>query len=249
MLIIKGENIVQNKYEQSFDNASINSLIFDNINDETELFFDINEDSITKICFLQTNKVKNIKISAKVRKNAQFAVFFADFSDKEINLITDINLVEEGAKCDWHLSSLSKDCDRKNFEVSIYHKAKNTISKIDNFGVCKNKSKMVFSGICKIFNGCSESNANQNAKIIVFDDEAIATAKPILKIDENDVMASHAAVVGKISDDLLFYLTSKGISLEHARELITFGYLKPILLGFDSNEYKDRIENIIQGEF
>ena len=71
---------------------------------------------------------------------------------------------------------------------------------------------------------------------------------PILKIDENDIEASHAAVVGKINDEHIFYLTSRGLSEEEAKRLITLGYLKPIMTGFADDEMKNEIEALIEGE-
>jgi Fe-S cluster assembly protein SufD len=81
---------------------------------------------------------------------------------------------------------------------------------------------------------------------MVFDRYSNAIAKPILKIDENEIEASHAATVGKISDDELFYLTSRGLSEETAKELITLGYLKPILKGFQDEEVAEQISNLIE---
>ena len=71
---------------------------------------------------------------------------------------------------------------------------------------------------------------------MVFDPKSDAIAKPILKIDENDIEANHAAAVGKISDEHLFYLTSRGLSIEEAKLIITLGYLKPIFKGFDEDK-------------
>ena len=71
---------------------------------------------------------------------------------------------------------------------------------------------------------------------MVFDEKSTGIAKPILKIDENSIEASHAAVVGKINDEHLFYLVSRGLSEAEAKELITLGYLKPILKGFQDEE-------------
>ena len=82
---------------------------------------------------------------------------------------------------------------------------------------------------------------------MVFDKDNKAIAKPILKIDENEVEANHAAVVGKINDEHLFYLTSRGLSETEAKELITLGYLKPILLGFKEEETKNHISSLIEG--
>ena len=157
-----------------------------------------------------------------------------------------INLNKNNARCEWHLASLSTHKDDKDIAVSMYHNASNTHGRIDNYGVCKENSKLIFSGISHIIKGCHQSTSHQNAKIVVFDDNCKAIAKPILKIDENDIEASHAAVVGKVSDDHIFYLTSRGLTVDDAKLLITLGYLKPILKGFNE-EVSDEINTLIEG--
>ena len=115
---------------------------------------------------------------------------------------------------------------------------------MDNYGVSKDESSITFSGVNHIKEKCIKSITRQNAKIIVFDEKAKGNASPILKIDENDVIASHGAVVGQISDEHLFYLMSRGLTKEEARELIIKGYLSPVSSYF-SNEVKSRIETAI----
>ena len=138
--------------------------------------------------------------------------------------------------------------DNKEFDVSAYHNAINTYAQLDNYGVCRDEGKLTFSGICKIINGSHGSKAHQNAKIMVFDELSNGVAKPILKIDEHDIEASHAAIVGKINDEHIFYLTSRGLSEEEAKRIITLGYLKPILKGFSDDNMVQEIENLIEGE-
>ncbi|HBF67879.1 MAG TPA: hypothetical protein DDW20_00960 [Firmicutes bacterium] len=104
---------------------------------------------------------------------------------------------------------------------------------------------MVFSGINHIKTGAKKSVTSQNAKIIVFDRNAVGIASPILKIDENDVKASHAAIVGQLNSDHMFYLMSRGLSKEDARQLITLGYLEPISKLFNA-ENKEKIKKAIE---
>ena len=118
---------------------------------------------------------------------------------------------------------------------------------MDNYGVTRDDGKLTFSGVCHILKGSSGSKAHQNAKVMVFDSLSNGVAKPILKIDENDIEASHAAIVGKINDEHIFYLTSRGLSEEEAKRIITLGYLKPILKGFDDEDVKESIEKMIEG--
>ena len=164
-----------------------------------------------------------------------------------VRLTTDINLVGESSQCTWNLASLASNKDDKEFDVSIYLRNLKTEAYINNYGVARDESRLLFSGICHIINGAHASKAHQNSKIMVFDEKSDAIAKPILKIDDNDIEASHAAVVGKISDEHMFYLTSKGLSEAEARELITYGYLKPILNGFEDEKLQESISNMIEG--
>ena len=92
---------------------------------------------------------------------------------------------------------------------------------MDNYGVTKDHSELVFDGVGKIDKGMSQSSSHQTSKIIVFDPTCKAKANPYLYIDEYDVKASHAAGVGKMDEDHLFYLESRGLSKNAAMKLIT----------------------------
>ena len=116
---------------------------------------------------------------------------------------------------------------------------------MDNYGVAKDSSNIIFTGCNHILKGSKKAITKQNAKIIVFDKDANGTASPILKIDENDVQASHGAVVGQLNSDHMFYLMSRGLSQNEARMVITLGYLKPISQNF-SKSIQEKIENTIK---
>ena len=183
----------------------------------------------------------DIKIYGKIKKYARISVVFADFSRKSIKVTSQINLVEEGANCDWHLATLANENDSKIFDISFKHVVGKTTSNMDNYGVARDKSKIVFSGVSHITEGAKGSIAKQNAKIIVFDENSQGVASPILKIDENEVQASHGAVVGQLNSDHMFYLMSRGLTRDDARMLITLGYLKPV-----SNQFSEETQNLIE---
>ena len=222
------------------------SVYLSNFEEVENMTFEVKENSTLFLSMLAQKIIKNSKFTANVGKNARIIVYFADFTVEKNHLNASINLNDEEANCEWHLASLSSQKDDKQIAVSIYHNAPNTHGRIDNYGVCKENSTLVFSGISHIEKGCHQSTSHQNAKIVVFDDNCKAIAKPILKIDENDIEASHAAVVGKISDEHIFYLTSRGLSINEARMLITLGYLKPILKGFNEKTANE-IDELIEG--
>ena len=245
------------KENSSFDLSKLDSnILFDitsgehtlylfNIKEECALDLNINNDAVLHLSIFCCNTLKNVQITGNLGKNAKIVGYFADFSTLVNKLKVDINLNDENAICEWHLASLSSQKDNKDIAVSIYHNHPLTFGRIDNYGVCKDDGKLVFSGISHIIKGCHQSKSHQNAKILVFDEGCIAKAKPVLKIDENDIEASHAASVGKVSDEHIFYLTSRGLTTEEAKMLITLGYLKPILKGFDSS-IQGEIDQLIE---
>ena len=106
---------------------------------------------------------------------------------------------------------------------------------------------MTFSGVSEIQKGAKKTHTRQVAKIIVFDPKSDGQASPILKIGENDVEASHAAVVGRLSEEHLFYLESRGVDETMAKRLITLGYLKPIEAYFSDPKIVEQIDNAIEG--
>ena len=231
-------------------NNEVNSttdLFIDGIRDLKTLTFNVNENSALNLSFLFRRQIDPLKITINVKSNSVVNVYFAEFSVNELSLDCVINLLEENASAYVKLASLSSQNDDKTISVSINHVSPKTYGKVDNYGVCKDNGKLLFSGTSHIFENAIKSKTQQNAKIMVFDEASNAIAKPILKIDENDIEASHAAVVGKINDEHLFYLTSRGISEADAKQLITLGYLKPILEGFKNESARNIISSLIEG--
>ena len=67
----------------------------------------------------------------------------------------------------------------------------------------------------------------------------------MLLIDNNDVNASHAAAVGKVDDNQIFYLSSRGISESNAKKMIALGYLTPVLEYINDEDVKKEISEQI----
>ena len=213
--------------------------------DFSDLKIELSEGSNLLLKLANFKENADIKIYGKVGKNAGISVVFADFSKDFVKISSQIDLAGEGANCDWHLATLANKKDDKTFDISFKHLVGKTTSVMDNYGVARDDSKIVFSGVSHITEGAKKSNAKQNAKIIVFDKNSQGVASPILKIDENEVQASHGAVVGQLNSDHMFYLMSRGLTREDARTLITLGYLKPVCNQF-SDEVQLKIENAIK---
>jgi len=206
----------------------------------------VENDAKVKLGIINQTNGKNVQIAVKIKQNAEFSFNFADFSIGKNNIKFCGDIDGEFASINCHIATITNNNDDKVFDINLIHNVKNTNGKVESYGVSKGNGKLTFAGTSYIKNGSVKSSTTQIAKAMIFDKESIAIAKPVLRIDENDVVASHAAAVGKINDEHIFYLTSRGLTVEEARQIITLGYLKPIINEFDG-EYKDKIDKLIEG--
>ncbi len=193
------------------------------------------------------SKLGDIQINIGVFKDATAEICFADFSHDSGKVTIEVNLLEEGATVSWNLASLSMNQDVKQFSPSVYHKAPHTRALVKNYGIARDASSLFFYGESSIAQGSAKSFTRQEAKIIVFDEKCKGKASPVLKISENDVEASHGAAVGRLNENHLFYLMSRGLTLEEAKRLVTLGYLKPIEEYFEDETIRQRIDQAIEG--
>ena len=78
-------------------------------------------------------------------------------------------------------------------------------------------------------NGIKKVETRQEGRINNLSSSAKSEVSPVLLINDNDVKASHGAALGAYNPDALFYLTSRGISIEESQKLIIKGTLSPII--------------------
>lgn len=225
------------------DNRNIIFDLFDSIND---VEINLKKGSSLVLSIIAKDKFLSSSIVINMEDNTNLMVYFADFSSNNANISLLVN--ENGAndQAIINLASLSSDNDNKKVDVSLNHYVSNSTGEVNCYGVSKDESRLLFLGTSHIFKGAKKSKTSQKAKIMVFDSLSKGICKPVLKIDENDVLASHAAAVGKIADDTMFYLMSRGLSKEMSKKLITLGYLRPILTGFKDEKYIDLINKLIE---
>lgn len=190
----------------------------------------------------------NIKIEQNVTllANASFTGVTFDTSKGNIEFENNVYLKEENANSYIRNAVVSDSDSNKKFTINTVNEVYSTSSLMDNYGVAKENAKLDFVGIGKVVNGAHGSTNRQNSKIIVFDETSKANISPYLFIDEYDVIASHAAAVGKVNEDHLYYMTSRGLTPATARQYITLGYLLPVLNYFEDEAVKSRITTMLE---
>ena len=113
--------------------------------------------------------------------------------------------------------------------AKVYHLAPDTHSTIKSKSLSKDGGITAYRGLIKIRKGATNSKCSVNCDALMFDNESQSNTYPYINIDEEKVDMVHEARIGKISDEQLFYLMSRGLSEEQALQIIVSGFIEPLL--------------------
>ena len=105
------------------------------------------------------------------------------------------------------------------------HKVPHATSDLLYKGALYDKSHSVFRGLIKVFPKAQRTDAYQTNRNLLLSNQAQATSLPNLEIEADDVRCSHAATVGHLDKEELFYIMSRGVTRAVAERLVVFGFL------------------------
>jgi Fe-S cluster assembly protein SufD len=112
-------------------------------------------------------------------------------------------------------------------------------------GALKDMSHTVYSGLIRVHPGAEKTDAYQANRNLVLSDHAKADSKPELEILNNDVRCTHGSTVGQVDEDQLFYLQSRGVSLEDATHLIVEGFFEDVINRVSVEEVRTALREAI----
>ena len=191
------------------------------------------------------NKQKTIKIIIKQNEELILPVVWIG-KEKEINY--DISLSGVGSSLTFLMLLLGEKTDKVKININVNHKTKETKSKVIIKGIINDSASIDFDGLVKIEKGSKGSNAWLEARLLLLSKKAKGRAVPALEILENDIKAGHATTVGKVSEQELFYLMSRGLSKTKARDMIIQGFLSGFLQEFPDGKIKEEAQKILKYE-
>ena len=159
------------------------------------------------------------------RYDATTITFGAELSRHDIHVTLD----HEGAEC-WvdglYLVTTGQHADTHSL---IDHRKPHCTSHQLYKGILDGKSRAVFNGKVFVRHDAQKTDAMQTNKNLLLSNEARVDTKPQLEILADDVKCAHGAAVGQIDEDELFYLETRGIHHDLARNLLTYGFAEEVI--------------------
>ena len=158
----------------------------------------------------------------------------------------DTDLIGEGAHSAVKVVAISMGKQIQGIDTRVTNYGRNTIGHILQHGVILEKSTLTFNGIGHIIKGAKGADAQQESRVLMLSEQARGDANPILLIDENDVTAGHAASVGRVDPEELYYLMSRGIPKQEAERLVIRGFLGSVIAAIPLKIVRDGLVDTIE---
>jgi Fe-S cluster assembly protein SufD len=135
----------------------------------------------------------------------------------------------EGAECTLNGLYVLDGAQHVDNHTLIDHARPNGTSRELYKGVLDGRARGVFDGTIIVRPDAQKSDARQVNRNLLLSEDALADSKPTLQIHADDVKCSHAATIGQIEENALFYLRARGLSEEMARSLLVHAFVSDIL--------------------
>lgn len=184
---------------------------------------------------------------ALVGKNATMEWVSGSFGSK-ISMLYPMSILNgENAKTEFTGISFAGKGQNLDNGFKVVHNAPNTSSIVNAKSISKDGGKCTYRSLVRIAEKAGNSKSSVSCESLMLDDISISDTIPTNDIRTDNVIFSHEAKIGKISDKAIFYLMSRGLSEEDAKAMIVRGFAYPISKELPV-EYAVEMNNLINLE-
>jgi Fe-S cluster assembly protein SufD len=166
---------------------------------------------------------------ARVERDAELDWVAGGFGSKKGKVRIQNDLAGPGATSRVTGAYFSDGMQHLDYDTFQEHMAPSTTSDFAFKGALRDQSTCVWRGMIRVERDAQKTNAYQENRNLLLSEQAHADAIPGLEILANDVRCTHAATIGQVDREELFYLMSRGLSKSEAERLIVRGFFSEIL--------------------
>ncbi len=183
--------------------------------------------------------------SVRAEEKANYRCLTLDLGAKLAREAWQINLVGDGAET--HLDGLALPDGKRHADsdVLVTHSGTHTVSRQNFRGIVDDRGRSVYSTKVLVAPGAQKSDSTQSSSNLLLSKKAEADTRPQLEIYADDVACDHGAATGAIDPDALFYLQSRGLSLDAARRLIAWGFAVHTLEALGESALRAPLTNLL----
>jgi Fe-S cluster assembly protein SufD len=184
----------------------------------------------------------------RVERDGHLDWIFGAIGSRLTKNFSELDLVGQGAQGRMSGFYFTDGSQHLDHDTQQNHLAPNTTSDLLFKGALKGKSRSVWQGMIYVAPGAQKTDGYQANRNLVLDERARADSIPGLEILADDVRCTHGATVGKLEQEPLFYLKSRGIPQKEAERLVVEGFFDPIFQRIPFEGVRERFQEYISGK-
>ena len=184
--------------------------------------------NITVINILSKDSTSLIAFENSIDELSNVNINYIDLGGK-VRLSNYYSVLERDSINTFNNLYIGRDSDRIDLNYCIVNKGEKSNSNIEIAGALFDQSNKSFKGTIDFLEGSRNAIGYENENCLLFSNTAISKSLPMLLCHEENVHGTHSVSTGKVDEDKLFYLTSKGIDEEEAKKLIMLGNFNKVL--------------------
>lgn len=185
---------------------------------------------------------------AIVEKNGYIELIAGSFGSKESFVYPTVELIGDNSKMDAFSTGVANKGQSFDSGFKSIHIGNNTSSKIKSKSIVMKGGKSIYRGFVDVNKNANNATNYVDCDSLILDDVSISKSIPVINVKNSNSIISHEAKIGKIDENTLYYLMSKGLKKEKAKEIIVNGFIEPIVKQLPL-EYAVELNKLLSMEF
>jgi len=159
-----------------------------------------------------------------------------------------VKLAGRAARCELTAASIANGLQTHDMFAEIEHAGADAVTRELYRGIATDRGKLGFNGKMVVRESAHGADSEQTLKSLLTGKGAEASVRPQLEIYTDRVRAQHGATTGKLDDQMLFYLLSRGIDRRTAQTLLQWAFIEDVISRVDCAELRTDIEQLVAAQ-
>jgi Fe-S cluster assembly protein SufD len=184
-------------------------------------------------------------LSVRLERDSRYASRLFTFGGALTRVDLGVAFRGPGAECELDGLYLAHAAEMVDHHTVVDHAVPRCTSRQRYRGIVDGNGAAVFDGTVFVRPGADKTAAHQENKNLLLSSDANVHTKPHLEIDTDDVKCSHGATVGRLDQNQLFYLRSRGMDATTARSLLTYAFARQVAESIADERVRAAVEDAI----
>lgn len=158
------------------------------------------------------------------------------------------NLTGRGSHFKVQVGYFGKNDQSFDFNFVAGHKGKRTESDMKAVGVLDDRARKIFRGTIDFVRGSVKAKGTETEDVLLLGEDVINQSVPVILCGEEDVDGTHGATIGRLDEQTLYYMASRGISEEEAKRLLAGSRIRAICAELPTEELKQLVSGYMEEE-